>query len=164
MIYIFNHIVIRTRRELNDVYKSLFDEDYYDTNDESYNAEELITEYDACVKVYDDKLELRVNDGNEETIEFDMRKHKYRVEHWKNDSYIVIDECNEVLDPESYSDRCKNNGEEIRIYNNFTNKLIDSYRYEFETFIEEIADRIEDALKHNILDEDRERLQHKVRE
>lgn len=149
MIYIFNHVVIRTKREVNEVYKSLFDEDYYDTDDENYNAEEMITEYDACVKVYNEKLELRVDDGKNETVEFDMRRYKYRVEHWKNDSYIVIDECNEVFDPESYSGHCKSKGEEIRIYNNFTDKLVDSYRYEFDAHIIGIANRIEDALKRD---------------
>ena len=158
MIYIFNHIVIRTKRELNDVYKSLFDEDYYDTNDEGYNAEEMISEYDACVKVFDEKLEIRIDDGKDEIVEFDMRKHKYRVEHWKKNAHYIIAECNEVLDTENYSDRCENNGDEIRIYNNFTNMLVDSYRYEFETFIEEIADRIEDALLHNILEEKSEKV------
>lgn len=150
MIYIFNHIVIRTRRELNDVYKSLFDEDYYDTNDESFNAEELITEYDACVKVYNEKLEIHMDDGKDEIVEFDMRKSKYRVEHWKNGSYIVIDECNEVLDPENYSEHCRSKGEEIRIYNNFTNKLVDTYVCEEFTAIEKIANRIDEALKHGV--------------
>jgi len=152
LIYIFNHIVIRTRKELNDVYKSVFDEDYYDTDDENYNAEELITEYDACVKVCGDKLELRLSDCNNETVEFDMLKRKYRVEHWKNESSVVIEECDEVSDPESYSDQCRSKGEEIRIYNNFTNKLVDTYVcVGYETHIEEIADRIEEALNYNDL-------------
>lgn len=151
MIYVFNHVVVRTRREVNEVYKSLFDEDYYDTDDESCNAEELITEYDACVKVYDDKLELRVDNGTDEIVEFDMQKCKYRVERWKNDSCIVIDECNEVLDPENYSEHCRSKGEEIRIYNNFTNKLVDTYVCEgFTAHIEEIADRIDDVLRRGI--------------
>lgn len=151
MIYIFKHVVVRTKRETNEIYKSLFDEDYYDTDEEGYNAEELITEYDICVKAYDDKLELRIDDGIDETIEFDMRRCKYRVEHWKNGSYIVIDECNEVLDPENYSEHCRSKGEEIRIYNNFTNKLVDSYICEeFTAHIEEIADRIDEALNRGI--------------
>ena len=151
MTYVFNHVVVRTRREVNEVYKSLFDEDYYDTDGESCNAEELISEYDACVKVYDEKLEIRIDDGKDEIIEFDMRKCKYRVDRWKNDSCIVIDECNEVLDPESYSEHCRSKGEEIRIYNNFTNKLVDTYVCEgFTAHIEEIADRIDDALRRGI--------------
>lgn len=147
MIYLFKHIVVRTKKDVNDAYKFFFDDDYYNSSD--YNGEELISEHDDCVKIYDDSFEIHINDGTNECDVFDFKKYKYRVEWWqmKNDEWVkcAIDNSDEVLDPERYSEYCKQNGDEIRIYSNYSGKLIDSYRYEISG-IEEIANKIETAL------------------
>lgn len=152
MIYLFKHIVVRTKREVNEVYKSLLGEDYFDTSDESYNGEEVITSRDECIQIHENSFEISKNDGSEGCTEFDMHIARYRVEHrHKIDGCIcdeIIDESDAVLDPEKYLDCCSE-GDEIRIYNNHTNKLLDAYRREKsdEEEFEEIADRIEQSLK-----------------
>ena len=67
--------------------------------------------------------------------------------------------CDEVLDPESYSEYCKQDGDEIRIYYNRTGRLVDAYRYEISD-IREVADRIDNALRDNILESNFERRKH----
>ncbi len=154
MIYLFKHVVVRTKREVNEVYKSLFGDDYYDTSD--FNGDEIISEHDECVKIYDDSFEIHIRDGRNDCDVFDMKKYKYRVEWWQPNGdgkwlSSEIGRSDEVLDPEDYSEYCKHSGDEIRIYSNCSGKLMDSYRYEISD-IDEIVQKIEGALKNNFSD------------
>lgn len=161
MIYVFKHIVVRTKKEVNEVYKSLFDDDYYDTSAEDYNGEEIITGCDEFVKINQSSFEIRVDDGTDERKEFDMWIYRYRVEHWHNNigdgwSNDVIDNSDEVLDPENYSTYCSGEGDEIRVYNNHTNELIDSFKLEIKAkAVEAIAEKIEDAFESGKVDFER---------
>lgn len=146
MIYLFKHIVVRTKREVNDIYKSLFGKDFYDMTD--YNGDEIISEHDKCVKIYDDSFELHIRDGRDKIKVFGIKMYEYRVERWYEDNkeHELIEGTDEVLDPEKYAAYCKDSGDEIRIYDNRSDVLVDSYRYELPE-ISSIADKIESALK-----------------
>lgn len=157
MIYIIKHITVRTKKEVNKIYHYLFGNDFYDISDEEYDGEEIISSRDELVKIYDDHFELNINDGINGKRVFDMSK--YRVELCCKRNLIILDMCDEVLDPESYSEYCKQDGDEIRIYYNRTGRLVDAYRYEISD-IREVADRIDNALRDNILGSNFERRKH----
>lgn len=133
MTYIFRNITIRTKGELNGVYKSVVGKDWFDATDEEYDADEVITVCEA-VSFFEDGFELAVNDGNDDVIEFDMSiTPRYIVELWrKNDDVLLVDSANEVYDPESYSEYCSLPGDEIRIYDRFADKLEDYYEHSIE--------------------------------
>ena len=145
MIYHFKHIVVRTKKEVNDIYKSLFGKDYYNTE---FNGDELISEYDEGIKIYDDSFELDIRDGRDKIKVFGIKMYEYRVERWYEDNkeHELIEGTDEVLDPEKYSAYCKDSGDEIRIYDNRSDALVDSYKHDMAE-INSIADKIEAALK-----------------
>lgn len=145
MIYHFKHIVVRTKKEVNDIYKSLFGKDYYNTE---FNGDELISEYDEGIKIYDDSFELHIRDGRDKIKVFGIKMYEYRVERWYEDNkeHELIEGTDEVLDPEKYSAYCKDSGDEIRIYDNRSDALVDSYKHDMAE-INSIADKIEAALK-----------------
>lgn len=133
MTCIFRNITIRTKGELNGAYKSVSGKDWFDTTDEEYDADEIITLCEA-VRLSENGFELTVNDGNDDISEFDMSiTPRYIVELWgKNGNVILVDSANEVYDPENYSDYCSSDGDEIRIYDRFAEKLVDYYEYSIE--------------------------------